>query len=120
MDANKFMSEFRRLCDSYYRCSDCPLGKDKRICGYYPGRYTQEAISAVIKTVEEWSAAHPCRTRQRVFLEQYSEAAIDMHGVLQICPMVISTTYRDSDGECVNPTKKCEDCRREFWSQEVE
>lgn len=90
MDANKFMSEFRRVCDSYDRCSDCPLGQGRRICSYYPSRYTPEAISAVIKIVEEWSAVHPRKTRQDVFLEQWPEAEIGVNGVIQLCPMSIS------------------------------
>lgn len=120
MDANKFMSEFGRICDSYDRCSDCPLGQGRRICSYYPSHYTQEIISAAIKTVEEWSAAHPCKTRQSVFLKQWPETEIDVNGVLQLCPMSISAAHRDTNGECKNPTKRCSDCQREFWMQEVE
>lgn len=120
MDANKFMREYKRMCGSYTKCSDCPLSIGDKECTNYPCNYTQERTDWVIKIVEEWSAVHPLKTRQSVFLEQYPEAAIDVHGVLQICPMAISDTYRDSNGECVNPTKKCSDCQREFWMQEVE
>lgn len=73
-----------------------------------------------VKVVEKWSAAHPRKTRQSVFLEQYPETIIDAFGALQICPMVISAAHRDSDGECKDPAKMCIDCRREFWMQEVE
>ena len=120
MDATKFMAEHKRMCDSYTKCSDCLMSKRDRECGNFPYNYTRERIDKVIKVVEEWSALHPLKTRQSVFLEQYPEAAIDVHGVLQICPMAISDAYRDSNGECVNPTKKCSDCQREFWMQEVE
>lgn len=117
MDANKFMSEFRRICDSYDRCSDCPLGQGRRICSYYPSHYTQETISAAIKTVEEWSTAHPRKTRQSVFLEQWPEAK-RVDNILAICPKVLNMSL-----PCWiynNANVACEDCRREFWMQEVE
>lgn len=59
MDANKFMVEYKRMCDSYEQCFDCPLGKSKRECNYFPSSYTQERIDKIMKTVEEWAAAHP-------------------------------------------------------------
>lgn len=120
MDANKFMSEFRRMCANYDRCSDCPLGKGKRICSYYPSHHTQEMISATIKTVEEWSAAHPCKTRQSEFLKQWPEAHIRKDGYLDICPLEVSKAHRDADGDCAIHDRLCPDCRREFWMQEVE
>lgn len=120
MDANKFMSEFGRVCDSYDRCSDCPLGQGRRICSYYPSHYTQEMISTAIKTVEEWADAHPRKTRQSVFLEQYPEAKCLEDGVIAICPAALSSAYRNSIGECKNPEEYCKDCRREYWMQEVE
>lgn len=72
-----------------------------------------------VKVVEEWSAAHPRKTRQSVFLKQYPDALLDKFGVMQMCPMAISAAYRDSD-ECKNPERSCMDCQREFWMQEVE
>lgn len=101
MDAVKFIEERNRMC-----------GTMSEVWGV--------DAAQIVKTTEEWSAAHPRKTRQSVFLKQYPEAAIGVHGVLQICPMAISDTYRDSNGECVNPTKKCSDCQHEFWMQEVE
>lgn len=117
MDAVKFIEEATRMCNANIsNCAECCKG---RACPInLPGaNYTPEERT---KLVEEWAAAHPRKTRQSVFLEQYPKAAIDVNGVLQICPMAISDTYRDSNEECVNPTKRCEDCRREFWMQEVE
>ena len=115
MDAIKFIKELSRMCDAQDYCDSCPAKECE--CSLIDNMVKDTRIVAI---VEAWSAAHPCKTRQSVFLEQYPEAAIDVRGVLQICPMAISDTYRDSNGECVNPTKRCEDCRREFWMQEVE
>lgn len=108
MDAVKFVEERRRMC---------------KVTGMGP-KYSLYNMSTcaedVVKEVEEWSAAHPCKTRQSAFLEQYPEAVLDQFGVMQMCPMAISAAYRDSDGECKNPERPCKDCQREFWMQEVE
>ncbi len=108
MDAVKFVEESRRMF---------------AVTGTNP-KYSLFNMSTcaedVVKEVEEWSAAHPRKTRQSVFLEQYPETAIDAYGVIHICLLVISATHRDSNGDCDNPKQICVDCRREFWMQEVE
>ena len=67
-----------------------------------------------VKIVEAWSAAHPRKTRQSVFLENYPYARIDSQSVLHVCPA-------DVYGNNVCPGEKeiCYDCRRKFWMQEV-
>lgn len=74
----------------------------------------------VVEIVEKWSEQHPRRTRQSVFLEQWPETNLDVYGVSELCPMVISAAYRDSKGYCKNRGSRCDDCRRVFWMQEVE
>ena len=73
----------------------------------------------IVKNTEEWSAAHPLKTRQGVFLEQYPEAYVGEDGVLDFCPTSISAAHRNSNGECKDPEILCRKCRKEFWSQEV-
>lgn len=122
MDAVKFIEERNRMCESFGDgCTGCPASnacKNELCCAFDQGS-TLDATDQVAM-VENWSAAHPRKTRQSVFLEQYPETIIDAFGALQICPMVISAAHRDSDGECKDPAKMCIDCRREFWMQEVE
>lgn len=77
MDANKFMTEYQRMCASYTGCRDCPLYTDNEQCTEIPSCFTKEFTDKVIKIVEDWSAAHPRKTRQDVFLEQYPEAGTD-------------------------------------------
>lgn len=72
----------------------------------------------VVKEVEEWSAAHPRKTRQMVFLKQWPEAELDKNGCLMLCPLTVSAEYRNRDWECA--TLACSDCRRQFWMQEAE
>lgn len=113
MDAVKFIEERNRMCKSYGSCFTCPAHIDYTSCkfGVISGG---EAIEQ-IKLVEKWSAAHPVKTRQSVFLENYPYARIDSQSVLHVCPA-------DVYGNNVCPEEKeiCYDCRREFWMQEVE
>ncbi len=106
MDAVKFVEERRRMLAvieenpkySLFNMSDC--------------------AEDVVKEVEEWSAAHPRKTRQSVFLEKWPNAELDSNGVIVIDPYDINKTIYRKDNGCYN--NKCDDCRREFWMQEVE
>lgn len=106
MDAVKFIEEHRRM----YKVT----GKHLHTLA--------EGIPAedVVKEVEEWSAAHPRKTRQSVFLEHYPEARISTHGVLLVCPCPISASHRNAGGGCATIDRRCDDCRKEYWMQEVE
>nr|DAJ94651.1 MAG TPA: hypothetical protein [Caudoviricetes sp.] len=99
MDAVKFIEERNRMC-----------GTMSEVWGV--------DAAQIVKNTEEWSAAHPRKTRQSVFLEQYPEAEIDKCGCLMLCPKRISADCRNRYGNCTN--RVCSDCRREFWMQEVE
>lgn len=115
MDAVEFIKAWERMCNSYNGCHECPL-KDET-CSLAFGGINPDII---VPIVEHWAQKQPIKTRQSVFLEQYPGIVLDAFGVVQLCPMYISATHRDSDGECKNPERLCIDCRREFWMQEVE
>ena len=122
MDSVKFIEERRRMCKSFDTgCNGCPAFNacNNNLCCAVGNESTLDA-TAQIAIVEEWSAAHPRKTRQSVFLEHYPEATLDEYGVLLICPSDISAVHRDSDGGCKNPYNMCDNCRREFWMHEVE
>lgn len=117
MDAAKFIEERNRMCNSFGdRCTGCPASNG----GCAVSQESTLDATAQIAIVEEWSAAHPRKTRQSVFLEQYPESFVDESGVLMLCPRYISEELRNSDGMCKEPGKHCVDCSREFWMQEVE
>ena len=122
MDAVKFIEERDRMCKSFDAgCTGCPASnacKNELCCAFDLGS-TLDA-TAQVSIVEKWSAAHPIKTRQSVFIEQYPDAVLDGFGVLRICPIYLSAEYRDDCSGCKNIGKKCSDCRREFWMQEVE
>lgn len=118
MDAVKFIEERNRMCESFGAgCIGCPAYNESRCV--VSSASTLDA-TAQIAIVEKWSAAHPRKTRQSVFLEQYPESFVDESGVLMLCPRYISEELRNSDGMCKEPEKHCVDCSREFWMQEVE
>lgn len=122
MDAVKFIKERNRMCKSFCDgCKGCPASnvcEDDLCCAV--GQESTLDATAQIAIVEEWSAAHPRKTRQSVFLEQYPESFVDESGVLMLCPRYISEELRNSDGMCKESGKHCVDCSREFWMQEVE
>ena len=112
MDAVKFIEERRRMF--------AVTGENSKYSLFNMNTPAED----VVKEVEEWSAAHPRKTRQSVFLERWPEARIDKTtGVLTICPAELTKEYRDDRGACGAysiETCVCEPCRREFWMQEVE
>ena len=123
MDAVKFIEERNRMCKSFGdRCTGCPASDAFGCCAVDQAVDQASTLDATdqVAIVEKWSAAHPRKTRQSVFLEQYPEADLDAYGVLRVCPIGISAAHRDSDGGCKNPYNMCDNCRREFWMQEVE
>ena len=119
MDAVKFLQERARMCNSFSPdCEGCRVDEEKPVISEcYRWMFKNPARS--VKIVEEWSAAHPRKTRQSVFLEQYPNARIDSQAVICVCPA-------DAYGDKVCPKNEenvhmpCRDCRREFWMQEVE
>jgi hypothetical protein len=113
MDAVRFLQERKRMC-AERPCVACPVYATGQGCT------EDDNPELAVATVEEWSALHPRKTRQSVFLEQYPEARVDDIGVLRVCPAIVSTAHRGDKGGCSDISKDCAVCRREFWMQEVE
>lgn len=115
MDAVKFIRERYRMCRFYHHaggCYQCPA-KDCE-CSALECMVDDDNIVGIVK---EWSDAHPHETRQSVFLKQWPEAELYAEGVLELCPKRVSADYRNDTNLCAN--RSCDDCRREFWMQEV-
>ena len=112
MDAVKFIEEYKRLCDSFANCANCPLLYQD--CD----KFKTIDLEKAVPLVEEWSATHPRKTRQDVFLKQWPNAEFDCQGVIAIDPCDVDKTMHGKDEDCYNGN--CDDCRREFWMQEVE
>lgn len=101
MDAVKFVEERRRM----FAVS----------AGKYSLFDMNTRAEDVVKEVEEWSAAHPRKTRQSVFLEQWPEAEL-VDGIIDVKPCRLVAAFRLGQ-ECHKTF--CYDCRRKFWMQEV-
>ena len=115
MDAVKFIKELCRMCDAHDFCESCPAEE----CECQSLEHMAED-TRIVSIVEDWSAAHPRKTRQDMFLEQWPETYIRGDGYLDVCPLEVSAAHRDADGCCAPLDRLCPDCRREFWMQEVE
>lgn len=120
MDAVRYLEETRRMCRffSHVACLGWPALINRQNCMFADvivnyGTKTTDAVAIV----EEWSAAHPRKTRQSVFLEQWPNAKVFVDGVLDFCPQELDSRYpcQSTDVEM-----RCQSCRREFWMQEVE
>lgn len=124
MDFVKFAHDRNRMCSvkrgAGEGCKGCPLDeiKDKKsVCSVWCFANPEKAT----EVVEQWAADHPIKTRQSVFLERYPEAAISKDGAIAICPLAISAAYRHGNGACnKGNSDTCADCKRQFWSAEVE
>lgn len=118
MDAIEFIKERQRLCQTYVCCLECPAGNGNYGCKFN----TASGYDATeqIRLLEDWSAAHPLRTRQYELLKLYPETALDENGVISICPNALFLAYRNKNGGCNNPDSTCPDCRKEFWLKEME
>lgn len=118
MDAVKFIEERKRMCEAHAGCPGCPAFRGVDSCIFSVN--TSASSSEQVELVEDWSIAHPRKTRQSVFLEQWTQARLDDNGCLYICPADVSANYRDESGGCAVVDVLCPDCRREFWTQEIE
>ena len=115
MDAIKFIEERRRMCNSYRYCAACPGRGDSEYCGLNvdSGTIAEEQVTII----EKWSAEHPRKTKQSVFLEQYPNASLDGDGILQVSPCSVDNRLVEN-GCCTRGP--CSVCARNYWGQEVE
>lgn len=103
MDAVKFIKERDRMYEVEKRAPSLSYRHEK-------------SAEEIVREVEEWSAAHPRKTRQSVFLEQYPNARV-IKGIVDIWPCEVE---KDMQVVIYCNSRSCADCRREFWTQEVE
>ena len=101
MDAVKFIEERNRMC-----------GTMSEVWGV--------DAAQIVKNTEEWSAAHPRKTRQSVFLEQFPNVRFDINRIIDISPCQVDQEQYPLNGKDRCRFQSCFDCRREFWMQEVE
>ena len=117
MDALEFLKERRRMCKSSTSCNECPL---KGIRCLPDSSMSDEDYERAITTVEKWSVKCPRKTRQDLVLEQWPNAEFDSQGVIAIDPCVVDKSIYSTENCSYDIAITCDDCRREFWMQEVE
>lgn len=116
MDAVKFVKEYLRMCTKVDECEDCPVYKTD-FCAVPAKERSQESAEEIVKLVDEWAAAHPRKTRQSVFLEQYPNARFEANGIVNIWPCDVE---KNMENVTFCNSLSCPDCRREFWLKEIE
>ena len=114
MEALEFLKERKRMCRSFGgSCKGCPCEKVRCVINAH---VSDDDYKRIVAMVEEWSAVHPRKTRQSVFLEQWPNCMMDYDGTVGMCPRKVDKNYICK----LNRSAGCPDCRREFWTQEVE
>lgn len=106
MDTLKFMKEYRRMCNYYSRCFECPRA-DEPNCNIE--EMSDEELENFVNTVEQWSKEHPQRTRLQDLLEKFPKAEIDKEGLPSFCCARLGYV-------CTCAKSTCKDC----WNMPVE
>lgn len=70
MDAVKFLKEYRRICDEYDYCKDCPIRKENGYSILSCNEWVDCNPEKAVKVVEEWSKAHSITNGEK-FLEVF-------------------------------------------------
>lgn len=95
-----FLKELSRMTDNcHIHCAECAIknlyNRDKRSCADAIMRYPEEAITLV----QNWSDAHPVKTRLDDLLEKYPNVPLNEYGYPSICP--------ENLGYCKCDTRLC-------------
>lgn len=106
MDAVKFIKTINRMLSA----GACDSTAQK-----YVSAYKKKDCEGMVKSVEQWAAEHPIKTRQSEFLKYYPDARILPHGCLNACPMNV---FSDTGINC--NAQPCYECKKAFWLAEVE
>ena len=117
MDAVKYVKTQFRLCRSKDSCSECPL-QDKENCCCITD--TIEYVEKAVQIVEEWAKDNPEKTRKSEFLKMFPNA--DMQKIYTLFPCVMDQTIRPTrcvKYESFSSSKKCVECRKDYWNEEV-
>lgn len=119
MDAMKFLSEAKRMCNNAGPCETCDANE---FCGFtpeFPSDFGEvDQMQKMVKLVEKWAEEHPRKTRQSEVLKQWPNAKMNpFSGTVDIPPCCLDKSLLD---ECRENTSSCNDCRRKYWLKAVE
>ena len=118
MEALEFLKERKRMCRSFCgSCRGCPCEKVRCALNSLT---SDDDCKRIVAMVEEWSAAHPRKTRQSVVLEQFPNVMLDTNGIIDIPSCRVDPKQYPFNGKDCCKFRSCGECRHEFWMQEVE
>lgn len=114
MDAVEYVKQRERMCDYYVNCGDCPAGNYGRCASL-------DEIPNLVPIVEQWAKAHPVKTRQSEFFNQWPDAEISDDGLPSIapCQLNVELIHGRTQTNCKD-RGVCNKCRRDFWLKEIE
>ena len=109
MDAVEYLKARKRMCKAL-SCDSCPICEN---CG----NAEIDPLKAV-EAVDQWAKEHPAKTRQSEFLKLIPNAKM-IKGAINVFPCLIDPLYDESSiGKCNG--RDCDQCRREYWTEEIE
>lgn len=119
MDAVDYLKTLRRICKEFNPvCPDCPAFPLCGASGDHIQFATPEKITKAVEDVESWKKEHPAKTRQSEFLKLIPNAKIT-NGSINVYPCLIDHLYDEMYmGECND--ENCDQCRKEYWLEEIE
>ena len=98
------IKDLKRMCDSYKKCDDCPLGYTR--CG--------DSISALYdnadEIVDKWVEEHPVKTYAMDFFEKFPNALKNRYGA----PMGCWEHFYGGENVCTG-SFNCTEC----WNKEI-
>ena len=114
MDAVEYVKQRERMCDYYGNCGDCPARN-------YEGCACLNEIPNMVPIVEQWAKAHPVKTRQDEFFNQWPDAEIGYDGLPTVapCQLDVELLQCESQDDC-EERGLCGKCRCDFWLKEIE
>lgn len=113
MDAVEFILNKARYCKG----RDCGICEVYDECNVMLDCVTKEQARKMVDFVEQWAKEHPIKTRQSKILKVLPNAKLIDDGILCIFPCEADETILKNEYcRVVN----CDDCRRNYWIQEVE
>lgn len=121
MDAVKFIKERKRMCNGL-PCATCPLFAVHQL-EYLPAckEWCMDHPEASVTVVEKWAEEHPRKTLLSELLKRWPAVKKDHNGIPLIYPCIANTIqYKSRLGGCEKRGGYCEECRKEYWLQEVE
>ena len=118
MDAVEIMRTYSRMCDveGTKGCVYCGLSYSANGTGEPCKEFIKNSPEKAVDVIKKWSVEHPIKTRQSEFLKMFPNASI-AGGVPELNPCHVDNKFSPQKG-CGNSS--CADCRKEYWSEEVE